>query len=374
MCSIINIYICSFLMVSSDMVFSVYPVPSSDDYINIIFTCLTAAFVTYLAIPKIIHFANTFRLYDSGGERSAHEGAVPIFGGVAIFSGIIFSLLLWSKIAHIQFLLVSMVIVFFVGIIDDLLALSPLKKIIGQIIAIVVLIHLGNFQIDSMHGVLGVYELSPLMSTLFTIFTVIVVTNGFNLIDGADGLSSGLGIISSLCFSIMAVLASQIDMAIIGFALFGALLGFLRFNWHPARIFMGDTGSLVVGLILSILAINMVDTGLIYNSEQYPNKGPLLAIAILAIPLFDSLRVFIVRMFKGMNPLSADKGHIHHALIDLGFSHKQTSLLICVVNFLMFPLAIFIIKLNVNYSIIILAAINFILLYFPFLIRKLNEK
>ncbi len=365
--------LCSVSIDASYIVSSMFPFLESNQYMNIIFTFFTSVIVTYLAIPKIIHFANTFRLYDSGGERSAHEGTVPIFGGVAIFSGIIFTLLLWSKIEHIQFVLVSMVIVFFVGIIDDLLALSPFKKLLGQILDIVVIIYLGDLQIERMHGVLGMHELSLFLSVICTIFTVIVITNGFNLIDGVDGLAAGVGIISSLCFAILAFLASQFDMAVVGVALSGSLLGFLRFNRHPAKIFMGDTGSLVVGLILSILAINMVDTGLMLRSEQFPNKGPLLAIGILSVPLFDSLRVFVVRLLKGMNPLSADKGHIHHALLDLGLNHKQTSRVIQFIGIISLILAYFLVEINVNYSIAILALVNFILLYIPFFINKSNE-
>ena len=121
-----------------------------------IFSALVASFlITYVAIPKVIFFAQQFRLTDVAGERAAHEGSTPIFGGIAIFSGIIFSLLFWADLENIQFLLASFLIVFFVGVIDDLLTLSPIKKLIGQIIAILIIIFLGKLEIDSMHGVLG---------------------------------------------------------------------------------------------------------------------------------------------------------------------------------------------------------------------------
>ena len=340
------------------------------DY-NIFFALLTSFLITYVAIPKVIFFAQQFRLTDVAGKRAAHEGSTPIFGGIAIFSGIIFSLLFWADLGNIQFLLVSFLIVFFVGVIDDLLTLSPIKKLIGQIIAILIIIFLGNLEIDSMHGVLGdTDQLPKWISTLFTIFVVIVITNGFNLIDGVDGLAGGLGVIASSTFGIIALLMNQGDMAIIAFALTGALLGFLKYNLYPAKIFMGDTGSLVVGMILSILAINLIKHGLVTETIKFPNKGPLLAIVILAIPLFDSLRVFIARIIKGRHPLYPGRGHIHHALLDLEFGHKRTALILYFISVLLIFGSYFLLELNVNLSIAILALLSYFFLLIPFYILR----
>ena len=328
--------------------------------LNIIFSLITAFLITYVAIPKVIFFAEKLRLLDEAGIRASHKGSVPIFGGIAIFSGIIFSLLFWADIENIQYILVGILIVFFVGIIDDLLVLSPFRKIVGQIIATSVIIFLGDLKIDSMHGVLGVYDLPIWISTLFTIFVFIVIMNGFNLIDGVDGLAAGVGVISSFSFGFIALLMGQTDMAIIAFTLMGALLGFLRYNFFPAKIFMGDTGSLVVGMILSILAINSIRYGLVSETIRLPNKGPLLSIAILAIPLFDSLRVFVARILKGRHPLSPGRGHIHHALLGLGFGHKKTSFILYFLAIFMIVFSYFLLALNVNTAITILALISFI--------------
>ena len=338
--------------------------------INIIFSFLTAFLITFVVIPKVIFFAERLRLIDAAGERAAHKGSVPIFGGIAIFSGLIFSLLFWAELANIQFILVSFLIVFFVGVIDDLLALSPTKKLIGQIISVLILVYLQELQIDNMHGVLGIYELPDWISTLFTVFVVIVITNGFNLIDGVDGLAGGIGVIASFSFGVIALLMEQSEMAIIAFTLMGALLGFLKYNFHPAKIFMGDTGSLVVGMILSVLAINSIRYGLVTDTIKLPNKGPLLAIVILAIPLFDSLRVFVARIIKGRNPLSGGRGHIHHALLNLGLGHKYTSLTLYAFAILIVLFSYFLLELNINISIAILAGVSFILLYIPFYILK----
>jgi len=342
--------------------------------LNIIFSLITAFVITYVAIPKVIFFAEKLRLLDEAGIRASHKGSTPIFGGIAIFSGIIFSLLFWADIENIQYLLVSILIVFFVGVIDDLLVLSPFKKIVGQVIATSIIIFLGDLKIDNMHGVLGIYDLPIWIGVLFTIFVVIVITNAFNLIDGVDGLAAGVGVISSFSFGIIAVLMEQSEMAIISFTLVGALLGFLKYNLYPAKIFMGDTGSLVVGMILSILAINSIRYGLVTESIKLINKGPLLAIVLLAIPLFDSLRVFVVRIFKGKHPLSPGREHIHHTLLDLGFGHKKTSFILYFSSISIIVFSYFLLDVNVNVGIGILALISFILLYIPFYLLKVHSK
>jgi|TARA_B110000902_G_scaffold94638_1_gene112058 UDP-GlcNAc:undecaprenyl-phosphate GlcNAc-1-phosphate transferase len=343
--------------------------------LNIVFSLITAFLITYVAIPKVIFFAEKLRLLDEAGIRASHKGSVPIFGGIAIFTGIIFSLLFWADIENIQYLLVSILIIFFVGVIDDLLVLSPFKKIVGQIIATLIIIFFHDMQIDSMHGVLGISEaLSPWVSVPFTIFVVIVITNGFNLIDGVDGLAAGIGVISSFSFGVIALLMGQSDIAIVAFTLMGALLAFLKYNFYPAKIFMGDTGSLVVGMILSILSINIIRHGLVTETIKLPNKGPLLAIVILAIPLFDSLRVFVARIMKGRHPLSPGRGHIHHALLNLGFGHNKTSFILYLFAISMIVSSYFLLDLNLNIGIAILAGISFILLYIPFYLLKGHSK
>ena len=257
-----------------------------------------------------------------------------------------------------------------------LLAITAFKKLIGQILATLVLILLGDLQIDNMHGVLGIYELPIWASVSFTIFVVIVIINGFNLIDGIDGLAGGLGLISSFCFGVIALLMNQIDIALISFTLMGALLGFLKYNIFPARIFMGDTGSLVVGMILSILAINCIKYGLVNENYSSPNVGPLLAISFLAIPLFDSLRVFTVRAINGNGPLTAARDHVHHTLIDLGIGHKYSSLILFAVSVIIISLTYLLIKLNVNInvSIAILALVSYLLWLIPFYMLRSKVK
>ena len=346
-------------------------------YLNIFYSFISALLICYIAIPKLIYFALKLKLLDTAGDRSSHKVSTPFFGGIAIFTGVICSLLFWSdNFENIQFILVSILIVFIVGLIDDLRAISAFKKLIGQILATLVLIFLGDLQIDSMHGVLGVHDLPIWASVSFTIFVVIVIINGFNLIDGIDGLAGGLGLISSLSFGVIALIIGQVDIALIAFSLSGALVGFLKFNIFPARIFMGDTGSLVVGMILSVLAINCIKYGLVNENYSLPQIGPLLAISLLAVPLFDSLRVFIVRAINGNGTLTAARDHVHHAFIDLGVGHKYTSLILFSVSAIIIVLTYLLIKLNINIniSIAILAVFSYALWLIPYYMLKSKSK
>jgi len=343
-----------------------------DWHVNIAFPLLTSFIVTYFAIPKIIHFSKVSRLFVFGGGRNSHEGGIPIFGGVAIFAGLLFSLIFWTKLEEIQFILVSLIIVFFIGIIDDLLSLSPLKKLIGQLSSILVLIYLSDLKIDSMHGMFNIWVLPEWISVLFTVFVVVVITNAYNLIDGIDGLAAGLGAISSLFFGVIFLFNEDYQYAIISFTLFGSLVAFLRYNFNPAIIFMGDTGSLVIGLILSVLSIRLINTGI--DIPQYdfhfPNKGPFIAIVLLAIPLYDTFRVFFIRILSGYHPLHPDRNHIHHALLDLGLGHKRSSLILYVFTFLIVVLSYFMIDMSLGLSIFILTIIVLSCIAIPFILLQ----
>ena len=350
----------------------------SDWNINIVFPLLTSFIVTYLSIPKIIHFSKVSRLFVFGGGRNSHEGGTPIFGGVAIFAGLLFSLIFWSELEKIQFILVSLIILFFIGIIDDLLSLSPLRKLAGQISSILVLIYLANLKIDSMHGLFSIWVLPEWISVLFTIFVVVVITNAYNLIDGIDGLAGGLGAIASLFFGVIFLLNGIDDAqyAIISFALLGSLVAFLRYNFNPAKIFMGDTGALVIGLILSVLSIRLINNGVdIPYIEHSTDRGPFIAIVLLSVPLYDTFRVFFIRILSGYHPLHPDRNHIHHVLLDLGFGHKKSTLILYVFSFLISGLSYFMIDMSLGISIFILTFIVLSCIAVPFiLLQNKNRK
>ena len=345
-----------------------------DLLLYIIFPLFTSFVVTYLAIPKIMHFANQSRLFAKGGGRHSHKGEIPIFGGIAIFSGLLFSLLFWAKLEDLQFVLVSLIIIFFIGILDDLLSLTPTRKLIGLFSSVFVFMFLGDLQIQSFHNLFGIQQLPQWISILFTIFVTVIITNSYNLIDGIDGLAGGLGSIASLVFGIIFLVNCDFQYAILSFTLLGSLLAFLKYNFNPASIFMGDTGSLVIGLILSILSIRLINEGVnIPNDQLYINKGPFISIILLSIPLFDTFRVFFIRVFSGYHPLRADRNHIHHALLDLGFGHKKSALILYAYSVFITFISYFMIDMSLGLSIYLLSIIVLGSMSIPFVLLRIKK-
>ena len=295
---------------------------------------ITSCLITFYAIPPIIRIAEIKHLYDEPCERKLHKTSVPTLGGLAIFAGMIFSLTFWSQqkeIVELQYIISAIIVLFFIGMKDDLFNLVHYKKLAGQLFAAYILVHWGGIKITSFFGLFGIYDLDPIMAQLFSIFVMVVITNAMNLIDGIDCLAASIGIVTTLTFGTWFFLADQSQYVILSASVLGSLFAFLYYNRTPAKIFMGDTGSLIVGIVLSILAIKFIEMNRIIplNGANKIRGIPVVTMGILIIPLFDTIRVFAIRILQGKSPLSPDRNHIHHLLIDLGFSHiKATSLLV----------------------------------------------
>lgn len=266
-------------------------------------------------------------MFDEPDERKVHKMVIPTLGGLGIFAGFILATLLNVPLNNpeFQYFVASAIVIFFLGIKDDILVLSPAKKFIGQLVAAGIVIQLGGVQITSMHGFLGINELPPMVSVLFTMFTVVVITNSFNLIDGVDGLAGSLGLLTTIIFGSYFLYVGQLMYAVMAFALAGSLIGFLVYNFSPARIFMGDTGSLLIGLFNSILVIKFINIAGSPGSKLSFEAAPAIGFSILIVPLFDTLRVFSLRISEKRSPFSPDRNHVHHFLLDLGFSHKMVT-------------------------------------------------
>lgn len=340
-----------------------------DSEIYYLLAFFSSLIISFFLMPFIIHISKKHQLGAQSELRSSHSGIIPNLGGIPIAIAIILSSTLYGELGAVRVMTLCFILTFILGVLDDLTEIGAYKKLFIQIFISLILVLYGNLRIDSFHGVLGVYELPYFVSILFSVFVFIVITNGYNLIDGIDGLASGLGIIAATIFGFCAMYMNQYNIAVLAFSLTGALFGFLKYNYHPAKIFMGDTGSLLIGFIFSILAVNMVKYSIFdFNNVDHKNSGPLIAISLLAIPLFDSLRVFIIRIKRGDHPLRAGKDHIHHNLLGLGFDHKKTSyILYCfalIIILLTYILMLY--DININYSIAILALISFLFLYIPF--------
>ena len=287
-----------------------------------------AFFITFAAIPVIIQVADAKKLFDVPDERKVHLSPIPSLGGLGIFAGLILSFLVTFPIslaAEFQYFFAAALVIFFLGLKDDIMVISAIKKLIGQFIAAFLIIYKGGIQIKSMHGFLGVYELPEVMSLTLTYLTVIVIINSFNLIDGVDGLAGSLGLMTALIFGSYFYYVGQLPYSILAFILAGSLLGFLIFNHSPARIFMGDTGSLLLGLINSILVIRFISTADNPTSVFQLSSSPAIGFAILMVPLFDTIRVFSVRILNRRSPFSPDRNHIHHMLLDKGLSHSAVT-------------------------------------------------
>jgi UDP-GlcNAc:undecaprenyl-phosphate/decaprenyl-phosphate GlcNAc-1-phosphate transferase len=303
-----------------------------------------AFIITFLAIPVIIRIAQEKKLVDMPDERKIHKMPIPSLGGIGIFAGFLIALLLaWpnhlADLVYLQYITAACCVIFFLGMKDDIMDISPLKKFIGQLIASWIIVYKCQLQITSFHGVFGIYELPQFVSLGLTYIAIVLIINSYNLIDGVDGLSGSLGFICAIVFGLYFYFAgpAQFGYAVLGVSLAGALAAFLIFNHHPAKIFMGDTGSLLLGLINAILFIKFIEVSS-GDSNQAINAGyifanaPVIAIAVLFVPLFDTIRVFAIRILHGRSPFSPDRNHIHHILLDKGFSHNRVTFFLFMAN------------------------------------------
>lgn len=335
---------------------------------------LTSFFVVLLATPSLIKVAKLKHLVDEPSEdRKLHTRSVPTIGGITIFGGILFSYALWfpDGFSHIDHALInfktviaSLILLFFVGVKDDIIGTAPMKKLAAHFIVGFIIVIMADIKIESMHGIFGVNELDLWQSYILSICTYIVIVNAYNLIDGLDGLAGGIGLISSLSFGFLFAYSENIPLALLSFVLSGALLGFLIFNFSPARIFMGDSGSLIIGAIISILVINAINISFVKLPEIIKEVNlPVLVISILVYPLTDTIRAFTLRAFKGISPFTADKNHIHHKFIGIGFSHKKTVISLYFYNLIIICFAVFIpiTHPTLNLFILILLALSIML-------------
>jgi len=291
--------------------------------------------ITYVSIPSIVQVARMKNLYNVPDERTVHTNLIPTLGGLAMFAGFTISISLFIPIQHFHvfgYIVASIVVIFFVGIKDDILIIAPVTKLIGEVFSASIFIFFADIRITNLHGFSGIEELPYWASILTTFFVYLVIVNAMNFIDGIDGLASGIGIVVVLSFGIYFHTAGTISLSVLSAGMIGALLAFFRFNVYGGanKIFMGDTGSLLLGTVISILVIYFNEININPDSKYFVHSAPSVAFGVLAIPLFDMLRVVLIRIGLGRSPTKPDRNHIHHKLLRLGFSHaKSTAILIC---------------------------------------------
>lgn len=300
--------------------------PFLQSYKFALLSFISAFVVTLICIPPIISLINRFRLYDVPNARKVHSAPIPTMGGIAIMGGMVMSLLLWfpfsNEMPQVCFFF-SIAVLFGLGILDDLKDLAARYKFIIQL-ALAGLIAISGIRITSLDGLFGIHELPFEAQYSCTILAIVGITNAFNLIDGIDGLAGGIGFMSLLTLGFLLTLSGDANTALIAFALAGGIMAFLYFNINPARIFMGDTGSLVLGFVIAVLCIRLLQVGHFVDTPVLSN-APVFVMGIVLIPVFDTIRVFSLRIWKGKSPFEADRTHIHHLLTNQGFTHGFAS-------------------------------------------------
>ena len=285
-----------------------------------------AMIISVALIPLWITVCKRWKLFDEPDVRKHHSGIIPSMGGIAIFAGLFISFLVFADIYDhnkIRYLFGALLILFFTGFFDDLMDIPAVKKLLLQVISGSVIYYAG-FRITSFDGLLWIHEIPELMQLPVTLFIVILFTNAYNFIDGVDGLAGCLGVIMTSCFGTMFLHYGKTDFAVLSFCATGALLGFLLYNFSPAKIFMGDTGSLVIGFMVSVLAIELLNTGM---AQPEIAVNPVLIASTLFIPLYDITRVFLIRILNGSSLFKADRNHMHHLMLGFGFGHRSVALL-----------------------------------------------
>ena len=290
---------------------------------------VTAFSLTYFALPTIIQIARTRRLHTTTGADGYERVTISLLGGIGIFAGAIFSILLWTPFAafsKLQYILCALTILFLVAARDDLSPVSVGKMLAAQLMAALILVCKSDIYL---HGWELLSDLGDLLSEgvkiIVSLFFILLITNVFNLIDGIDGLAASLGALATGTWGMWFFLAGHPAYATIAIALLGSVLAFLKYNIHPARIHMGNSGSLVLGVICSILAIEFIEVNskLDGKSLQALSGAPAVVIAVLFVPLLDTIRVVVLRLRVGANIFQRDRRHIHHLLVDAGYSHNQ---------------------------------------------------
>lgn len=289
---------------------------------------LLAFLMAYLTIPYLIKWAYQKGRLAQTNHRSSHQIPTPALGGVSIFAGFLlvslglnFSLEIWA-------ILIGVVLLFVTGWIDDMIEIRAKSKLAVQIVC-AVLIYFSGLQIDQLHGIFGIHEIPHWTSFALTVLFIVGVTNAFNLIDGINGLAGSLAVINGCLFGLIFYSNGQMNYALLAFTMSASVLGFLPHNFPKAKIFMGDTGSLFLGLLMSVFVIKTLQT------STHNELSVSLALVPMFIPIFDTLRLFITRLLERKSPMEADKNHLHHLVVNVTLNHTRATLLIILFHVLL---------------------------------------
>ena len=339
-----------------------------------IFIFLVAFFATYLIIPKIIWVVNSRNLIDKPDHRSSHLKSTPTMAGVSFFLSII-AVVFFIKAVDIDSvgvnLIAALTVIFIIGLKDDLVMSSPKAKMGGQILAALALVMNQSFQFIHLEGFLGIHTIPIYITVPIVIFIMLAIINAYNLIDGIDGLASIIGIVIFSGYATIFHLLENQFYFLFSLGFIGVLLAYLRYNFSISKkIFMGDTGSLIVGFCIALLTVKLLsaDLKLVNGLPFFKENKFIVILSIISIPLFDTLRVMGVRLINKKSPFYPDRNHIHHILIDSGLKHYKASLFLALLN--VFLISVVILLSNIYNS---FEMVGLLLVIFSFLLLLFNK-
>jgi len=284
-------------------------------------------------------------MLDTPGGRKIHKNMTPLMGGLPIFLGFILTISIWIPlfyIAEFKFLIAAMILIFVLGMRDDLTVLRARQKLTGQLLVASFLYFFCDVQLTSLYGLLGIYDIPQWASFIVTTFTIIVIINSYNLIDGIDGLAGLIGLTVISFFGIWFFGTGSPHLSYLCFSMAGGIAAFLLFNWAPSKIFMGDTGSSLIGTFIAVCTIYFINRNFLLEPSIFKFNAYIgTAVGLLIIPIMDTIRIFTKRILNGKSPLLPDKNHVHHMLLDMGYKHNKATLILFGINILFITLIIF---------------------------------
>lgn len=310
--------------------------------------CIVSFLVGLACMPIIRKIAQEKHFVVKPNKRTSHIGEIPNIGGLDICFSFLLCYLLFdvsdTMLRQSQFLLIGMLVITMIGFTDDILDLSPLSKLLGEALAGIALIGFADIRLSHLHGFLGIGEIGIVSSYLLSFFVLAVIVNALNLIDGIDGLASGLGIMYCICFGVYFQHCNNPNWAVLAYSMAGALAVFFMYNVFgrsKRKIFMGDSGSLLLGYLLTAFVFRFCELNA-YNAVQetlHCDAAPAVVLCILSVPLFDTLRVMVTRIKHHKSPFLPDRNHIHHLMLRTGLNHIQTTCLLMLITLFFILLA-----------------------------------
>ncbi len=304
---------------------------------------VVSVLLVLIILPSVIHVAKQNNLFDDHSVlRKEHRYGIPRLGGIAFYLSIILTSLLITKVGSglpVYNFYAASIILFSVGIKDDLSGVHFRTKLAVQAVVAVIITVPGNIRITNLHGIFNIHEMNYATSVFISALVIMFIVNSFNLIDGIDGLAGTLGLIACCTFGYYFILINQTGLAALALSTAGSLAAFLAYNYSPAKVFMGDAGSMFIGMMCAVFAIKFISVN--EASTAYAlQTAPAFAAAVLIVPAFDTCNVVITRIYNRVSPFKPDRNHIHHRMLRLGLTHVQTTLILSIVSILFIGLAL----------------------------------